>query len=199
MNKPLCVISCPIDTYSGYGARSRDLVKSIIELKKEEWDIKILPQRWGECSWNFIEENPEWSFLNEYILPQPQLSQQPDIWAQITVPNEFQPIGKYNIGITAGIETTVCAPEWIDGVNRMNLTLVSSNHAKKVFEESKFEKRNKQTNALEGKLELEKPVQVLFEGADLNKYFPIADDDLPDDELVLELDEIKEDFNFLFF
>ena len=43
--KPLFIISCPIDTYSGYGARSRDLVKVIIEL--DSYDIKILPQRWG--------------------------------------------------------------------------------------------------------------------------------------------------------
>ena len=32
MNKDLCVISCAIDTYSGYGARSRDVVKAIIDL-----------------------------------------------------------------------------------------------------------------------------------------------------------------------
>ena len=43
--KPLFIISCPIDTYSGYGARSRDLVKSLIELDK--FNIKVLPQRWG--------------------------------------------------------------------------------------------------------------------------------------------------------
>ena len=45
MSKPTFVISCPIDTYSGYGARSRDIVKAIIELDK--YDVKILPQRWG--------------------------------------------------------------------------------------------------------------------------------------------------------
>ena len=67
MNKSLCVISCPIDTYSGYGARSRDLVKAIIELKKDEWDIKILPQRWGDCSWDFVNNNPEWMFLKPTI------------------------------------------------------------------------------------------------------------------------------------
>ena len=27
--KPLCVVSCPIDTFSGYGARSRDFVKDL--------------------------------------------------------------------------------------------------------------------------------------------------------------------------
>ena len=32
------VISCPIDTYSGYGARARDFVKSIVELDK--YDVK---------------------------------------------------------------------------------------------------------------------------------------------------------------
>ena len=41
------VISCPLDTYSGYGARARDLVKAIVELDK--YDVKILSQRWGSC------------------------------------------------------------------------------------------------------------------------------------------------------
>ena len=55
------VISCPIDTYSGYGARSRDLVKAIIELDK--YEVKILPQMWGGTPWGFIEEHKEWHFL----------------------------------------------------------------------------------------------------------------------------------------
>ena len=43
MNKPRFVISCPFDTYSGYGARSRDIVKAIIESDKdnvEYFDIR---------------------------------------------------------------------------------------------------------------------------------------------------------------
>ena len=55
--KALCVVSCPIDTFSGYGARSRDFVKSLIQSKGEEWDIKILPQRWGDCPWNFLSQD----------------------------------------------------------------------------------------------------------------------------------------------
>jgi hypothetical protein len=42
MSKPTFLISCPIDTYSGYGARSRDIVKAIIELDK--YEVKIMPQ-----------------------------------------------------------------------------------------------------------------------------------------------------------
>ena len=66
MSKPLCIVSCPIDTYSGYGARSRDFVKSLIKIKGEEWDIKVLPQRWGETNWGFIENHKEkWGFWPE--------------------------------------------------------------------------------------------------------------------------------------
>ncbi len=96
MSKPVFVISCPIDTYSGYGARSRDIVRAIIELEK--YDVKILPQRWGNTPKGFIKDNPEWEFLTKHFLNTPQLPAQPEIWMQITVPNEFQPIGKYNIG-----------------------------------------------------------------------------------------------------
>ena len=67
--KPVFVISCPIDTYSGYGARSRDIVKAIIETDK--YDVKILPQRWGATSWGFIDDHTEWSFLKAHILENP--------------------------------------------------------------------------------------------------------------------------------
>ena len=195
--KPLLVISCPIETMSGYGARSRDIIKAL--LKYDKYDIKVISQRWGNTSYNALDlNNPEDKQLYDLIWRQPQLPKQPDVWIQITVPNEFQPVGKYNIGITAGIETTVCDPSWLEGINRMNLTLVSSEHAKKVFEENKFEKRNQQTQQVEAVIALEKPIEVLFEGADLNKYFHIPDSELEETDLVLSLDTIKEDFCFLF-
>ena len=184
------VISCPIDTYSGYGARSRDLVKAIIE--SDKYDVKILQQRWGGTSWGFIENHQEWHFLKPYLLPVGQkLTEQPDIWAQITIPNEFQPIGKYNIGITAGVETTVCAPTWIEGLNKMNLNLVSSNHAKQVFESAQFEIKDKDTQQHKGTLKLEKPIEVIFEGANLDIYNPTA-------EPCLINFDIPESFAYLF-
>jgi hypothetical protein len=124
--KQSCVISCPIDTFSGYGSRSRDFVKAIILTKGEEWDIKIMPQRWGDCSWGFIEEHKdEWGFLESYMLPINQpLNTKPDIWFQITVPNEFHPVGVWSCGVTAGIETTIASPEFVDGCNRMDVVIV---------------------------------------------------------------------------
>jgi glycosyltransferase involved in cell wall biosynthesis len=192
--KPLIIISCPIDTFSGYGARSRDIVLSII--KSEKYEVKVLPQRWGSTPWGFLEEeNPDHKLMKDCLLNSPQLPKQPDVWMQITVPNEFQPLGKFNIGVTAGIETTLCDATWIEGVNRMNLTLVSSNHAKKVFENSAFEKRNTQTQQVEAVIKLESPVEVLFEGADTNTYKKL---DKVEGDLNDSLSIIKEEFNYLF-
>jgi hypothetical protein len=192
--KPLFVISCPIDTYSGYGARSRDLVKAVINLDK--YEVKIIPQRWGNTPWGFIEEHKEsWGFLQSYLLVGQQLHKQPEVWMQITVPNEFQPIGRYNIGVTAGIETTICDPSWIEGLNRMNLNLVSSEHAKTVFLNSKFEQRDQRTNQILGLLQATKPIEVLYEGAHLDVYKTLEWDSSVN--TLSKLDDIEEDFCYL--
>lgn len=196
--KQLCVISAPPDTYSGYGARSRDFIKAIYELKKDEWEIRILSQRWGATPWGFLDDNiEEWGWLKALIDKTGVLPKQPDVWFQITVPNEFQPIGKVSIGVTAGIETTACDISWLQGCNRMNVTLVSSKHAKQVLETTSYQEKTPQ-GQLGPITKLEKPVEVLFEGVDLNKYFHIPDEELPDIDLTQDLDSIKESFCYLY-
>jgi hypothetical protein len=190
--KPVFVISCPIDTYSGYGARSRDIVKAII--KTDKYDVKILPQRWGATPWGFIEDHKEeWGFLQSHILVEPKLTQQPEIWAQITIPNEFQPVGKYNIGITAGIETTAVKGEWVEGCNRMNLIITSSEFAKKTFESMSYEVKNQQGQT-QGQLKLTTPIEVIFEGANTDLYKVIEQNQIK----TINLDSIKESFAYLF-
>ena len=204
MSKPVYVISCPYDTYSGYGARARDYVKAVIATGK--YDVKLLSQRWGETPWGFCKDHSEWSFLLEYDSGVPMSDDgnkriqdlinkngsKPDIWSQITIPNEFIALGKYNIGVTAGIETTVCAGDWIEGVNRMDLTLVSSKHSKKVFETTVFDKQDKEGKSI-GQVKLEKPVEVLFEGVNLDLYKRV-----PAKDNTLDLSSIKENFCYLF-
>ena len=195
MNKPFVVISCPLDTYSGYGSRARDIVRALVN--SEKYDVKVLSQRWGSTPFGFLkEDNPEDKKLLDCILP-PPLQRQPDVWIQITVPNEFQKIGKFSIGITAGIETDVCTHQFIEGCNRMDLVLASSNHTKNIFEKTVYDKKNKEGKT-EGTVKLETPVEVLFEGVDLEKYFHIPPNKLPKTELVSSLSEIKEQFSFLF-
>ena len=185
MSKPIAVVSCPIDTYSGYGARARDFVKALIETDK--YDVKILAQRWGNTRFGYLEDHKEFDLESRII---PNLTAQPELWIQITVPNEFQKIGKYNIGVTAGIETSQCDPSWIQGCNNMDLIIVSAEHAKTVFETSKFNMQDKKTNQVTGTLEIKPPVEVLFEGADLTKYFPKP-------STAIDLSEVKEEFCFL--
>jgi glycosyltransferase involved in cell wall biosynthesis len=184
MNKPTIVISCPIDTYSGYGARSRDIVKSLLNTNK--YDVKVLSQRWGNTSTGFLKDHNLTELENTII---PNLTAKPDIWMQITVPNEFQAVGTYNIGITAGIETTICDPSWIIGCNRMNLILTSSTHSKDVFERTKFDQKDN-NGVTTSKLKLTSKVEVLFEGVDLDTYLVKKSN--------IDLSTIEESFAFLF-
>jgi len=91
------IIASPVQTQSGYGHHAREIITNLIEQRGSEWDIKLLSLPWGYTPMTYPIPQ-EW---NSRIIPLP-LTQQPDIWVQITVPNEFQPIGKYNIGVTAG-------------------------------------------------------------------------------------------------
>ena len=181
------VISCPIDTFSGYGARSRDFVKALIEL--DEYEVSIIPQRWGNTPENFIEKNKkEWGFLQKHLIP--GLQGKPDVWCQVTVPNEFQSMGKYNIGLTAGMETTHVHSSWVEGCNRMDLILTSSNHSKQTFENSQYQ-------AKDGShiLKVEKPIEVLFEGVNLDVYKKIKE--FKNKDLKQKIESIPEKFAYL--
>lgn len=184
MSKVNCVISAPIETYSGYGARSRDLVKAIINAKPD-WDVKIMSQRWGNTRFGYLDDHNELDLKSRIV---PNLTQQPDVWMQITVPNEFQKVGKYNIGVTAGIETTICAAEWIPGCNNMDLVLVSSQHSKTVFEQTVYTVEDNRTKQKQD-LKVTTPIEVVFEGVDLTKY--------QDKEIKMVKLPIKENFCYL--
>ena len=141
MEKPLLLLMAPVNTVSGYGARSRDVAHALID--SDKYDVKIWPTRWGSTPQNSLntEDERDLEILNRCI-SNPNLPKQPDVFIQITVPNEFQKIGKVNIGITAGIETTMCAAPWIEGMNKMDLVLTSSEHSKNVLKTTAFEQSN---------------------------------------------------------
>ena len=192
--KPLVLVTAPVGTRSGYGSHSRDICRSLIEMDK--FEIKIWPVRWGMTPQNALDQkNPKDIHIIERLLSSPNMKRQPDIHIHIVVPNEFQQLGKYNIGITAGLETTVCPPEWIDGLNRMDLNIVPATFIKQMIEPLRFDKIDKNTQEKIGVVQLEKPMEVLFEGADIDIYKPVRDFS---EDVVNEFKSIKEDFCFLF-
>ena len=110
MNKPVCLVTAPVATRSGYGAHSRDIIRALIKL--DRYDVKIWNVRWGNCSMNALRsDDPNDTMIIDRMLQTPQLPKQPEIHIHIVIPNEFQPSGKFNIGITAGLEKTACPPD----------------------------------------------------------------------------------------
>ena len=190
--KKFCVVSCPISTRSGYGARSRDFVRALIEARPE-WDVQILSQRWGNTPMDALVPGEDDDLLSRIITKKED--RKPNVWIQITVPNEFNPVGDYNIGVTAGVETTIMPPECLEGMNRMDKVLVSANFAKHITEGSIFDKKDQKTQQLISQLKIEKPIEVLFEGYNTKIY----DNKAPAEPRVNEMmSDVKESFCFLF-
>jgi len=192
MGKPLCLVQAAIATRSGYGEHSRDLVRSLI--KMDRFDVHIWGTRWGETSYINLDTNRDREIFKR-MLKTPQLPKQPDLFIHITVPNEFLTLGKYNIGITAGIETTHCSAPWLEGLNRMDLNIVPSKHSKEIFEKTSYSKIDEKTKQTTSTLKLEKPIEVLFEGVDTSVFK--LDENIPP-AVRYELKEISEAFCFLY-
>ena len=168
MSKPICILQSPIWTRSGYGDWALSVAKSILRYGK--FDLQIAPTVWGACSKKNLDSevaDPEGKELLSRILRAP-LTKQPEVFIQMTIPNEFQAPAKFNIGMTAGIETTVPRAEWIEGLNRMNVNFVTSQHAKDVFVQANYAKKN--PNGVVEELKVRTPMDVLFWGADTRTY-----------------------------
>ena len=188
MNKQTLVFQGPVFTRSGYGDHCRDLLKSL--RKMDKYNIKIIPMRWGSTPQNQVDGQTDFGrWMLERVIG--QIEVKPDIFMQVSVANEFEPKGNYNIGITAGVETTIVPKEFIDGTNKMDLTLVPSNFTKNSLVGTAYQQKDQNTGQIVNEFRVNKPVEVLMEGVDLSIF-------LPDTKSKLEqLDNIPTDFNFL--
>jgi glycosyltransferase involved in cell wall biosynthesis len=187
MNKQTLLFRGPVKSRSGYGSHSRDLLEALYQM--DIYDIKIDSCLWGNTPMNALEKDNEfhkWIVENSVS----EFNGLPDIYVQVTVPNEFQRYGKFNIGITAGIETTLAPKDWIDGCNRMDLIIATSNFSKDVLLTTVYDEKEKDSDKLVKQHRIEKPIEVLFEGVDTNIYNNVVN---PSFEL-----DIKEDFAYLF-
>jgi len=185
--KPTILFRGPVKTRSGYGSHSRDLLEALYQMNL--FDIKIDSCMWGNTPMTALEPNNTFhKWIESNIVY--KFDGLPDIYIQVTVPNEFKRFGKFNIGITAGIETTVAPKDWIDGCNQMDLIIATSNFSKDVLLSTVYDERNKTTNELNNQHKITKPIEVLFEGVDTSIFNDVINKDF-------KLD-IKENFAFLF-
>ena len=193
--KPFIVLQGPVATRSGYGNHTRDLALSL--LKADKYDVQLISLPWGNTPMNALEADNEDHQLIDRHIARTNINRKPDVFIQVSVANEFQPLGKYNIGITAGVETNQVPHEFLQGANRMDLILATSEFTKKGFVDSVYDQVDEKTKQKTGELKLNTPIEVLFEGADLNIYKKIKSIDI-DSDINDELSAISTDFNFLF-
>lgn len=171
----------PVHSRSGYGEHARDLLDSLIEMDLH--NIKVLSINWGMTPNNVMVESHSKLLLDRNERTAFDMS------VQVTVPSEFKKLTKFDIGITAGIETTAASIEWINGLNVVDLVLVPSEFSKEVFINTKYTNKEKQQE-----LSVTKPIEVLFEGAkDYYKHGSVKDVNLKH-----SINNINEDFVFLF-
>ena len=186
MSKPFLLFRGPVETISGYGAHSRDLLRALRDM--DMFEIRIDSCHWGGTPRTALKKDDE---FHQWIIAHKvtTLPATPDIYVQVTVPNEFNRVGKFNIGITAGIETTVAPKDWIDGCNKMDLIITTSNFSRDVLLQTVFNETDKVTGKLIKQHRIERPIKVLFEGVDTSIY----------NNKFTSLDiDIKEDFCYLF-
>ena len=184
--KPTLVFQGPIFTRSGYGDHCRDLMKSL--RKMDKYDIKIIPLRWGNTPQNQVSDQEEFGkWMLERVIG--AVEQKPDVFVQVSVANEFEPKGHYNIGVTAGVETTIAPKDFIDGSNKMNLIIVPSNFTKQNLAGTVYQQKDQATGEVVGEIKTTTPIEVLFEGVDTEIFSKGTGKDV--------LENVKEDFNFL--
>ncbi len=184
--KPFLLFRGPVKTRSGYGAHSRDLLQALYEM--DLFEIKIDSCMWGSTPMTALEKDNQFHRWIESNIINP-MNITSDIYVQVTVPNEFTRRGKFNIGITAGIETTVAPKEWVDGCNRMDLIITTSKFSKEVLLSTVYNENENNTGKLIKQHKIQKPIEVLFEGVDISTF--------NNEYKGIDL-EIKEDFAYLF-
>ena len=184
--KKRVLIKGPILTQSGYGEHARAVYRAL-KTRPDLFEIFVEPLTWGKTSWLW-EDDKERNEIDEAIgKTQFYISEhggQFDIALLVTIPNEWKRIAPITIGVTAGIESSKVAPQWIEKANQeVDKIIVVSEFSKKIFLETKYNMKHPETGqALE--LQVEKLIDVV--------NYPVKQFN----EVDLGLD-LEYDFNFL--
>tara|TARA_B100000427_G_scaffold89961_1_gene74235 strand:- start:216 stop:1409 length:1194 start_codon:yes stop_codon:yes gene_type:complete len=126
----------PLLSNSGYGVHSRQVFEFLNSRKDIDLKCDITP--WGNTSWRLKQyEDKSYknipTILEKYILEKDISSYKFEESYQVCFPNEWRKISEFDVGITAGVETTICSSNWLHDINLMNKVIVPSEFTRKVF------------------------------------------------------------------
>ena len=120
----------PFVTSSGYGIHARQIARWIFNNHSDSNIFtELLP--WGNTPWE-LDKTAHNNLIGKILETAKEINVPIDVSFQCQLPNEWDVNkAKFNIGITAGIETDRCNPTWVEACNKMNMVIVPSEHAKK--------------------------------------------------------------------
>lgn len=131
MNQKTILLRGPLNSVSGYGFHSRQIARWVFN-KEEELNLDISTElfNWGHTG-ALVDPGAENGLVGRILQASDNRKPFYDVTIQVQLPSEWNPmLGRFNIGVTAGIETDRCNPEWIDAINQMNLVIVPSEFTK---------------------------------------------------------------------
>jgi len=131
--KKKVLVRAPLLTLSGYGVHSRQVMKWALSRDDFEVSTQCLP--WGMTPW-LVNSDDQEGLVGEIMKRSldPADQSRYDLSLQVQLPNEWDPtLAKFNVGITAAVETDRCNPTWLKHCNEMDMIIVPSQHTKNVL------------------------------------------------------------------
>lgn len=128
------ILRGPVLSESGYGTHTRQLARWLLTRPDVEPYFYLV--QWGNTPW-MIDSSLEDGLVGRVVARSAPCPGQADVSYQVQLPNEWDiKLARYNIGVTAGVETDRCNPKWVEACNAMNLVVVPSNHVLNCFKAS---------------------------------------------------------------
>ncbi len=117
----------PSLTQSGYGVHARQVARWL--LSRTDIDVSFVVLPWGDTPW-LLDRDAHGGLVGQIMDRSVKPETPADVSVQLQLPNEWDPkAAPVCIGITAGVETDRCHPEWVTACNQMSAVVVPSRHA----------------------------------------------------------------------
>ena len=191
--KKKILVKGPAMSRSGYGEQTRFALRALKQ-REDLFDIFLINITWGQTG--HIPEDSEEKRWIDNLLKKTIFHHQSgggfDISLQVTIPNEFEKIAPVNIGYTAGIETNIVSPQWVQKAWLMDHIIVVSNHSKQVYEDTELTAHDESNGTKIEDISISNPIEGFTPTGVTSVSYPVRQCEISE----LDLD-LTTDFNFL--
>ena len=125
------LLRAPLLTNSGYGVHSRQIFEWLMSRK----DLNVTTQtlQWGATPW-IVNSDADDGIYRDIMKRSSNIDKKFDITFQVQLPDEWDTsLGRFNVGVTALVETDRCNSAWMQKLIDINLIIVPSRFTKGVI------------------------------------------------------------------